>query len=96
MSEQQPEMVHDLELIKAELAKLQEKLFTVANDFALGTNGLPKNGTVAVSLHRMSSEANNVLEALRDPAFANHLNQRQIREHMLKFTLELHGFLPSS
>lgn len=92
--QQEPKVVHDLELVKAKLAELREELFTVANDFALGRNGLPKNGAVAVCMHKISNEAGNVLKALDDPDFAERLTQYHLHEHAIKVSLEIRGVIP--
>ncbi|RTL07680.1 hypothetical protein EKK58_00615 [Candidatus Dependentiae bacterium] len=94
--QQEPEVVHDLAQIRQKLSNLREELFEVANDFALGRNGLPKNGGVAVCLHKINNEAGNALKALDDPRFTEQLSRSQLQEHALKLTMELRGLLPVS
>ena len=92
--QQEPEVVHDLEQVKARLAELREGLFTVANDFALGRNGLPKNGAVAVCIHKINSEVGNALKALDDPDFTESLTRYHLHEHAVKMSFELCRVLP--
>ena len=79
---------HRLELIKEKLAAVAEEYFTVANEFALGENGLPKNGTVAVCLHEVCNASNRALKALNDSAFAERLNRRQFTEHTASMLID--------
>jgi hypothetical protein len=78
---------HNLSEIRDRLKKLEEDLFDIANDFAVGVGGLPKNGAVAVALHQIRNNAASVLKALDDPAFAEKLSSRQLHEHARRGSL---------
>lgn len=89
-----PKAPQDLAQIKAKLTELREDLFTLANEFALGENGLPKNGAVAVCLHKMNNEIGRALKALDDPNFTEELSSYHLHEHAVRTTLEIRGVLP--
>ena len=70
--------------LKEKLKAASDEYFTIANEFALGENGLPKNGVTAVCLHEASGALTRALRALDDADFAKRLTRRQLAEHTLR------------
>ena len=83
---------HNLEQVKERLKALDD-LFELANDFATGNNGLPKNGATAVCLHKLRAESVNALKALDDPKFAEELTRRHLHEHTITTMLRIRGVI---
>jgi hypothetical protein len=78
-----------LEEIKAKLQAASDEYDVLANQLAVGENGLPKNGAAGVCLHQASGAIIRALRALDDPEYTERLIRRQLAEHAVLTMVEL-------